>query len=142
MLKILSVENYAITKWVMMVYQVIMNEVCLMHILAFKCANEQYMEYRIRNIEVLFSWYMEMHNHSNEIYSSVSEQCFWLRKNIICRVNRVNWRSFTVLCEAKQRICVLGTSQFGARLSEREERMTRMKVKEKWQSVPKENKAY
>ena len=56
MLKILSVENYAITKWVMMVYQVIMNEVCLMHILAFKCANEQYIEYRIKNIEVLFSW--------------------------------------------------------------------------------------
>ena len=31
MLKILSVEIYAITEWVLMVYQVIMNEMCLMH---------------------------------------------------------------------------------------------------------------
>ena len=30
----------------------------------------------------------------------------------------------------KRRICILGTSPLGARLSEREERMTSMKVKE------------
>ena len=31
MLKILSLEIYAILEWVLMVYQVIMNEMCLMH---------------------------------------------------------------------------------------------------------------